>query len=452
MLPRLFECRAQPVGFVIAYHLENYKDDTYRQSEKMNSQETAQEPLASGTKPNGLTNLAFWAIIAGMLALSLAIRWSFRQCATFDYNVGYSKWVDHILAHGRWQSLKEDVGDAGPLYFTMLSLSSWLPLPKLYMVKIMSVPFDYIIGFLVFQIVRLRWGSARIGALAGIGALFLPTVMVNSALWGQCDAMYASALLATLYCLLKGKNKAALAAYGVAVVFKPQAIVFLPFVGGLLWRRQVQWRATLMAAASYGACGLPAVLAGKPVLHVIFHWLRQHNLPRLTIAAPNWYQWIPKWIDHDNDTTYHLYKGVGLAITAVAMLGLMWGIGTRPSGKDQPRWLVTGALLCTLVVPFVMPGMHERYFFSADILALIYACYVPRRWIVPVLVQGASFCAYWEYLQKVAMIPKVPESILAVAMGTALIVVWVDFARMTRPARPVSQEATTPVGCETAKA
>jgi hypothetical protein len=52
-----------------------------------------------------------------------------------------------------------------------------------------------------------------------------------------------------------------------------------------------------------------------------------------------------------------------------------------------------------VLVPFLLPSMHERYFYLAEVLTVIAAFYVPRRlWYVPVLVQVSSFLAYLKVL------------------------------------------------------
>jgi len=62
------------------------------------------------------------------------------------------------------------------------------------------------------------------------------------------------------------------------------------------------------------------------------------------------------------------------------------------------RVVLLGATSATLV-PFLLPSMHERYFYLAEVLTVIAAFYLPRRlWHVPVLVQVASFLAYLHVL------------------------------------------------------
>jgi Gpi18-like mannosyltransferase len=155
-----------------------------------------------------------------------------------------------------------DFSSYPPLYLSMLSLATWLPLPKLYAIKAISLVFDYVAAFLVFQIVRQRFPHSPYPLVAGTVVLFLPTVFLNSAVWGQCDVIYTSALLATVLAFLKGRTGWALAAFGIACALKPQAIFLAPLLGGLFFRELSSWKAAfkwiLIPPAVYLLCGLPA--------------------------------------------------------------------------------------------------------------------------------------------------------------------------------------------------
>jgi Gpi18-like mannosyltransferase len=83
-----------------------------------------------------------------------------------------------------------------------------------------------------------------------------------------------------------------------------------------------------------------------------------------------------------------------------------------------------------LLSPFLLPRMHERYFYSADVLSILYAFYFPRRWFVPLLVIGSSFLSYLPFLfggTPVAM------PVLSFVMGCGLLTVAFDVAAGLRP-------------------
>lgn len=60
--------------------------------------------------------------------------------------------------------------------------------------------------------------------------------------------------------------------------------------------------------------------------------------------------------------------------------------------------LIHFAMLSVLAVPFLLPHMHERYFYVADVFAVIYAVLYRKRWPVPVIVVASSFLVYGMYL------------------------------------------------------
>ena len=63
------------------------------------------------------------------------------------------------------------------------------------------------------------------------------------------------------------------------------------------------------------------------------------------------------------------------------------------------RAVLGAALLLCLGIPFLLPHMHDRYFFAADILFLILAFVDCRYAFTAVLVQFASLLGYHAYLK-----------------------------------------------------
>ena len=63
-----------------------------------------------------------------------------------------------------------------------------------------------------------------------------------------------------------------------------------------------------------------------------------------------------------------------------------------------PELIALLATFSVLLMPYVLPKMHERFFFPADVIAIVLAFYRPRLWYVPVIVGGVSLCCYVPYL------------------------------------------------------
>jgi Gpi18-like mannosyltransferase len=50
------------------------------------------------------------------------------------------------------------------------------------------------------------------------------------------------------------------------------------------------------------------------------------------------------------------------------------------------------------VVPFVLPKMHQRYFFPADILSIAFGFYFPNYFFIPLVITLVSFFSYQYFL------------------------------------------------------
>ena len=111
-----------------------------------------------------------------------------------------------------------------------------------------------------------------------------------------------------------------------------------------------------------------------------------------------------------------LYACVILTVIAVAY----WLIHYREVTPDMTLDL---ALFFAIFLPFVMPKIHDRYFFMADMLCVLYAARYRNRRFLPVLVIGASLMCYMPYLTRQR---PVDERWLALMMLAALVLVTRD--------------------------
>jgi Gpi18-like mannosyltransferase len=67
--------------------------------------------------------------------------------------------------------------------------------------------------------------------------------------------------------------------------------------------------------------------------------------------------------------------------------------------------LIAWATLSVLIVPYALPKMHDRFFFPADIFSVLLAFYVPRLFLVPLMVCAVSFFSYFPFLFGYEVIP-----------------------------------------------
>ena len=109
-----------------------------------------------------------------------------------------------------------------------------------------------------------------------------------------------------------------------------------------------------------------------------------------------------------------------------------WIICTALDKREiTPERMVLLALISVSLTPFVLPRMHERYFYPADVLSLIVAFYIPDLWIVPFAFQLSSGLASAVYLKGKSLEPVMYGAIINTIILIVLIVY--QFSRHTKP-------------------
>ena len=109
---------------------------------------------------------------------------------------------------------------------------TYIPVKPLYTYKTLSCFFDFGLALVGAKFAALLANNKSKGLfLKAYGALlFLPTIIMNSAIWAQCDAMYTFFVILALYHLYKGRSVTAFLCWGIALALKLQAIFVVPFI------------------------------------------------------------------------------------------------------------------------------------------------------------------------------------------------------------------------------
>lgn len=362
--------------------------------------------------------------IVGVLG-ALSIRWPLLPFETNDTRIVIAAW-DFLVANG-FGELRYDIHIYNPPYFYLLAGASthlsWLP--DLVAIKTVSIVFDFLLAFLVGKCVGLRYPASRMKpVLAGLAALFAPTVVMNSAMWGQADAIYTAFLVACLYCLLAGRQVWAFTAFGFAISVKLQAVFLAPLFLWLLMKKAVDWRTFFATPVVWFSLLLPAWFFGRPLvdlLLVFVNQVRKTTSMRLTMQAPNLYMWLP-------ESWYDAYPLFSLLAAGVVVAGALVVRSSR--ARLTPEITVVLASFSVLLMPFILPKMHDRYFFPAEVLTIVLAFWFPRFWYAPVVLGLVSTINYIRYLYEVLLFP-LPW--LAVALAALLVVLGRRLWRMLDP-------------------
>ena len=355
----------------------------------------------------------------GLIAVAMLLRFIGKDLIYPDYTEFLRPWSAHIASHGYFAALGEKFANYNVPYLYLLTILSWLhthtSIPLLYLVKGLSVVFDVVLALFVVRIVRLRYPDLRVAALAGVLTLMLPTVVLNGAYWAQCDTIYSAFTMAGLYYLLRDRPWPAAILFGVAISFKLQAIFVLPVLFVMLLAGRVRIRHLLAIPAVYIALAVPAWALGRPLRQLLLIYVDQGGqYQQLTLGAPTLYAFI-----RPNAELLPTVRTAGIAFALAGVLALAY-IALRHRTATDPAWIVLTAAASSLLVPFLLPGMHERYFMQADVLTVVAALWLPSLWAVPLLTQVASFMSYLPYMFRYRGVPPMDLRLLSLAMFAAL--------------------------------
>jgi Gpi18-like mannosyltransferase len=126
-----------------------------------------------------------------LIGLSFVVRLLRLPFTNYDTD-GYSRWYDFIVQHGIRSALGQNFAIYTPPYLYLLSLATLTQnvLPKIVAIKLIPMVFDLANALLIFRILRLKYSVGKIPYLGASVFLVAPTVVMNSALWGQIDSIY----------------------------------------------------------------------------------------------------------------------------------------------------------------------------------------------------------------------------------------------------------------------
>ena len=363
------------------------------------------------------------AILGGLMMARLCL----LPYPSNDYNSFLCHWVADLRAAPGLTGLGLSVGDYNVPYLYLLLLIAKTTSQDLYAIKLVSLAFDVLLAYFVMRLVRRFDERPAVGFTAFAATLALPTVLLNGAYWGQCDSIYVSLLVGCLTLALEGRSRTACLLLALAFSFKLQTVFFVPLFLLLVMTNRVRLRDLWVLPAGFFATLLPALLAGRSLADTLSIYVRQTGTYRhLVMNAPSFFRLF------GTDNNFDVLNAVGLMLAGTATAALLALLWQRRERLDEGV-LVDAALAFAIAMPFFLPRMHDRYFFLADLLSLVYAFRHRDRWYLPLLVVGASYTAYFHYLFGGGEL--IDPVYAALAMAAALVLTVYDLLKSTRSVR-----------------
>ncbi len=343
------------------------------------------------------------ALVLVLVPLAFVLRYCFLTYETLDYQDWIRVWIQALRDAGPWKGLGREIWSCNynVPYLYFLSLISVSPVRDLLLVKLLSIFFDVVLAWGAMKLAGVLTGSDMKKLAAFLLVLWLPSVLLNGALWGQCDSIYGAFAVLAVWLVLSDRPGLSVAAAALSVSFKLQGIFLLPVYFLFLIKGKIKIRHIFVFPLTYILSILPAVFAGRGFWELLTLYLRNTGS-------------IGDGLNYNSSSIYSLLdlsrlspaagERVGIVLAFFFCAGLYLWLALRLRELND-RALFGACVLFAVGVPFLLPHMHDRYFFVADILTLVLAVCWPGLTPAALCVSFGSLLGYHAYLKTRYLLP-----------------------------------------------
>lgn len=347
-----------------------------------------------------MTKRSVTVLCAVLLLGAFALRAAVLEVETLDYQDFLTRWVDFFRRNGGFRALSLPVGNYNIPYLYFLALFSYSRIRDLYLIKLLSIFFDVLLAWACARLCARFTKSAerRLGCFFAV--LYLPTVFLNGAVWGQCDSVYVALAVLGIALALEDRPVLSMVCIALSFGFKLQAVFVMPVYAVLWMYKKFNWKHFLLFPAVYLLLVLPAVLLGRPFVETLTLYASQTGS-------------IGDGLNYNSPSIFAVFtqvrnperaSGVAIALALIYTLNILAvAFANRRTLSD--RAVLGAALLFAIGIPFLLPHMHDRYFFAADLLTLVLAFAAPVFSPAALLAQFASLLGYHAYLKMRYLLP-----------------------------------------------
>ena len=341
--------------------------------------------------------------------ISIVVRIRGLNVLSIDMKGPLLRWFYLIKNNGGLKALALNIGDYNMPYLTIMALLTYIPISPIIALKMVSIIFDYLLAFfsvrLIKEILKERY-NIKIGIIGYSVIILLPTVILNSSFWGQCDSIYVTFIVISLIYLIRERYIMSFVFLGISFSFKLQFIFVLPvYVLYYLSKKKMHLKYFFVIPLVNIIMCIPAILFGKGILDCLKVYLNQTkeynysislNFPGIysllfnarkednLVMLPN--QWISKF----------MIVLVGIIFFSIALYVIIKNL--KFNNYLIIETTVWSVLICTCFLPY----MHDRYAYIADVFSIMYCIlYGKKKIYVPIGIQISSLYTYLFFLYRI---------------------------------------------------
>ena len=336
-------------------------------------------------------------VLIVLSVFALVMRILFFDYVSGDMGSFLIPWMNYFKNNGHFLALRDmtQCPNANYLYgyYNLLALVSYFNGRPIDLIKSISVFFDFALAIGVALVTYHYSKSKTTFTVSYLIVLFAPTVFANSAIWGQCDQIYVCLIVYAFLLILKKHNVIATLILGISLGFKLQTIFILPLLGFMWLNKKYRIFNLFLLPIGFMITALPSYLVGGSfVAPFVAIGLQLGQYSDLNYGSGSMYAFMEMYYIKEC-----FNKGTAIILALAIMLFVMFVLFYKKVECNEKNILYV-ATLYALLAPFVLPHMHERYFFMADIFILLYDIVHKKQYYLAPLMIFSSINTYTHFL------------------------------------------------------
>ena len=315
----------------------------------------------------------FIIAIAVLCAFGMFLRWRGIWYVGVDYELCFEPWYMQLKNAGSLKALADWKQDYNIFYATILYLLTLTSIEPIIGIKMVPIIFDYLEAFLLMKVAISISNEAEYSRFYGMIAFALvmcnPLSIIDGAYLAQSDGIWSCLALFGFWYIYQDKPVKGMWMLGFALSMKLQAIFIMPIVLVIyFYRKKFTILHLLWIPVAIQALCIPALIGGGSfdiAYRAFFNWVGEY---------PFMYYYYPNIWTYFQEAPYYVFGKVAIVFAFVVLL-MFAVLFVQSSRKHDLQDCLEYVAWTTMTAAMLLPCMHERYNFIAEIVLPVCAVF-----------------------------------------------------------------------------